>query len=327
MNYICLRSPAKLNLFLKVLNKREDGYHNLITIFERIDLFDKIFLKLNKNGNIRIFCNNPDVPRGPKNLVYKAAQYLRQKFSISHGVDIKIQKNIPVAAGLGGGSSNAATVLLGLNRLWKLHLKPSELLFIAKTIGSDVAFFLHDFPWALGTQRGDDIKKLNIRTKLWHVLVVPRVKIYSRDVYAGLKRRFSVKLQKRVTNVLTHSALLKEGPSVSTLRIPNQKDTEDTNVLTKQMDNVNILIRQLQNDGFSLAGKGLSNDLEGPIIRIHPPLLRLKERLKSFKTKGVMISGSGPCVFAVISNREEAETLKTALLKEFKRVFVAKTLL
>ncbi len=302
MNRICLRSPAKLNLFLKVLNKREDGYHNLLTIFERIDLCDKIFLKLNKSGKIRIFCNDPQVPRGPKNLVYKAARLLQQKFSISQGVDIKIQKNIPVAAGLGGGSSNAATVLLGLNRLWRLHLKPSELLSLAKIIGSDVAFFLYDSPWALGSERGDCIKKLNIKAKLWHVLVVPKVKIYSRDVYAGLKMQ-------------------------ATGGIPKSKDKEDTNLLTKPMDNVNILIRQLKKSSFSLVGKGLSNDLEKPIARIHPPLLKLKERLKSLKTQGVMISGSGPCVFALVESQQEAKRLKTALLKQFKRVFVAQTLL
>ena len=90
MNRIVLRSPAKVNLFLKVLNKRKDGYHNLVTVFERISLSDKISLELNRDGKIRIFCSDQDVPKGPKKLVYKVARLLRQEYGVKWGVDIVI---------------------------------------------------------------------------------------------------------------------------------------------------------------------------------------------------------------------------------------------
>ena len=117
MKSLSLLSPAKLNLYLKVVNTREDGYHNLITLFERIDLCDEIHLESNTTGAIRIFCNHPYVPKGLKNLCSQVAQLLKDDFSIFSGVDITIKKRIPVAAGLGGGSSNAASTLLGLNKM------------------------------------------------------------------------------------------------------------------------------------------------------------------------------------------------------------------
>jgi 4-diphosphocytidyl-2-C-methyl-D-erythritol kinase len=187
MDRLTVSSPAKLNLVLDVLGKRPDGFHELRTVFERISLADRIILTRNNSGKIRIQCAHPHVPRGPRNLVFKAAQMLGQEFSIREGLDINIIKNIPVAAGLAGGSSNAAAVLTGLNRLWQLGLGTKELAAYASRIGSDVAFFLYDVPYALGTGRGERIRPLDIKTKLWHVLVTPRVKMFTKDVFARLK--------------------------------------------------------------------------------------------------------------------------------------------
>jgi 4-diphosphocytidyl-2-C-methyl-D-erythritol kinase len=186
MRSVILRSPAKLNLFLKVINRRADGYHNLETLFERIDLCDEIRFTPNRKGDIRIFCSHPQVPKGPKNLVYRVAKLLKDEYEVPNGVDIHILKRIPVAAGLAGGSSNAATALWGLNRIWKLSLLKEQLLSIGSRIGSDVPFFLHNCSWALGTGRGDKIQPLEIPSKLWHLLIVPRIKMYSREVFARL---------------------------------------------------------------------------------------------------------------------------------------------
>src|SRR5208283_1031786 len=127
MHRLTVHSPAKLNLVLDVLGKRPDGFHELRTIFERISLADQITLTRNKTNKISIRCAHPHVPLSPSNLAVKAAMMLSRDFSISEGLDINIIKNIPVAAGLAGGSSNAAAVLSGLNRLWRLGLKPQEL--------------------------------------------------------------------------------------------------------------------------------------------------------------------------------------------------------
>ena len=127
MRSLTLRSPAKLNLFLKVINKRPDGYHNIRTLYERIGLCDTVHLALNKTGVIRIFSKTPGLPKGKANLAYQSAYLLKKRYHLNLGVDIKITKKIPIAAGLGGGSSNAATVLMGLNQLWRLSLSTMEI--------------------------------------------------------------------------------------------------------------------------------------------------------------------------------------------------------
>jgi len=187
MDRLTISSPAKLNLVLDVLGKRPDGFHELKTIFERISLSDQITLTRNKSNKISISCLHPHVPRGQGNLVFKAAVMLARDFSISDGLNIDIIKNIPVAAGLAGGSSNAAAVLSGLNRLWKIGLSHAQLVSYASRLGSDVAFFLYDTSYALGQGRGERIKPLKVKTKIWHVLVTPRVKMYTADVFARLK--------------------------------------------------------------------------------------------------------------------------------------------
>jgi len=196
MKKICLRSPAKLNLFLKVLNKRPDGYHNLKTIFERIDLCDDMEFFPEPSGKIRITCDHPQVPVGPKNLAFQAARLLKEQTGVLEGVHIRIHKRIPVAAGLAGGSSNGATTLLGLNKMWALGLGTRHLIKMGGLLGADVPFFLHDCSWGLGTERGDVIRPLPISAKLWHILVVPRVKMYSREVFTA----FNLQLTKRDDN-------------------------------------------------------------------------------------------------------------------------------
>ena len=187
MNSIHLCSPAKLNLSLKVLGKRSDGYHELSTLFEKIDLCDDLYLARNRTGNIRVICAHPQVPRGPKNLVYRAARMLKDELGFSGGVDIRIVKRIPVAAGLAGGSSNAASVLLGLNKLWGLKLSRQRLTAFAGRIGSDVPLFLDEDIFCHGTGRGDRLRGLKIQKKYWHVVVTPRLKVYSKEVFEAFK--------------------------------------------------------------------------------------------------------------------------------------------
>src|SRR3989339_1839042 len=137
-------SYAKLNLYLEILDKRPDGYHNLETIFERVSLADEIVIKRAPGNSIKIETDSPDIPKGSGNLAYQAAEFLKKNFGIFAGLVIKIKKRIPVGAGLGGGSSNAANTLLGLNYLWDLGLRAEELKEYASRLGSDVAFFIED---------------------------------------------------------------------------------------------------------------------------------------------------------------------------------------
>lgn len=203
MKSICLRSPAKLNLSLTILGKRADGYHNLSTLFEKIDLCDTVHLKNTSSGKIRVFCSHAAVPKGCTNLAYQAASMLRSDFGLKTGVDIRISKRIPVASGLAGGSSNAATTLCGLNRIWNLKLSEKKLVFYGQKLGADVPLFIYKYNYCIGTQRGDVLKKVFLKKRLWHILVIPRVKVYSREVF----RVFKMKLTRKIdnANILTHA--------------------------------------------------------------------------------------------------------------------------
>ncbi len=301
MSQLTLNAPAKLNLYLKVINKRPDGFHNIKTLFERINLIDRVGLKDNTRGEIRITCNHPHVPLGSKNLVYRVADLMRTNYGMpDRGVDIDIQKVIPVAAGLAGGSTNAAAVIMGLNRLWRLKLQHKDLIAIARQIGSDVPFFLYDTSWAMGTERGDKIRPLKIDRKLWHILVVPKVKMHTPKVYGAIK------IGK------------KEGQG-------NIGGSEGTNLLTKPGDNANILVHKLRNSNIINISSLLYNDLEKVVVQICPRIKKLKEKLKSLNAMGVTVSGSGPSVYGLTDSETAAKQIQAQLSNRYTQVFVVRT--
>jgi len=138
---IKFKTPAKINLGLHIHGKREDGFHELETIFQMVSLYDDLELELLPSG-IKLECDAPGVPKDETNLVYKAALLLRKNYQVEDkGVSIRLKKNIPFGAGLGGGSGNAAGVLMGLNRLWNLNIEREKLAKLAAELGSDVPFF------------------------------------------------------------------------------------------------------------------------------------------------------------------------------------------
>lgn len=252
MESISLKSPAKINLYLRVIQKRKDGFHNIETIFERINLFDTLKLKKNKTNQIRIFCRHPDLPKNSSNLCFKAARLLKQEFSLKQGVDIRLTKRIPLRAGLGGGSSNAAFVLLGLNKLWDLNLTKKELSRLAAKLGSDVAFFVSQERFALGRGRGEKISSLKGIKPLWHILVVPRLRLLTRKVYEKL----NLKLTKNKVNVniLIH-ALRKN--SVRLLKRSLMNDLEETAFkIQPSLLKIKDKLKGLNIEGVALSGSG-----------------------------------------------------------------------
>jgi len=254
MDRLTVLSPAKLNLVLDVLGKRPDGFHELQTIFERISLADQITLIRNSSGKIRIHCTHPHVPLSSKNLVFKAAMMLSEDFSILEGLDINIIKNIPVAAGLAGGSSNAAAVLSGLNRLWRIGLNNAQLVNYAARLGSDVPFFLYNTSYAVGKGRGELIKPLAVKTKLWHLLVTPRVKMHTREVFARLK----LNLTNKKDNVNILLPFLKKGDLEGLARALSN-DLEPA-ILSLRPDFINLKNRLLDAGatGVCFSGSGPS---------------------------------------------------------------------
>jgi 4-diphosphocytidyl-2-C-methyl-D-erythritol kinase len=290
---LTLHSYAKINLYLEVLDKRDDNYHNIKTLFERVDLADKITLKSRPDKKISVTCNLSTVPQDSSNLVCRSAKLLQDTYNIDRGVDIKIIKHIPVGAGLGGGSSNGASTLLGLNKLWRLNLAKKELSVLAGKIGSDLPFFIYDTPFALGGSRGDEIKPLAglSKIKLWHILVVPRIGVSTPLIY----RKWD-------------------------------KYTK-TFGLTMPKYGVNIFNLALKKKDFRLIGEALFNSLQPVTARLYSQIGVVRQRLTQLGAKSILMSGSGPAVFGVVSSRKEALSLSRQLKKDnsLGEVFVTRT--
>ena len=186
MKSIELKSRAKINLSIDVLGKREDGYHLVEMIMQTIDLYDIVKITENEIDEININSNSLDIPLNKNNIVYKAAKVLKDKFDIKSGLDIFIEKNIPVAAGMAGGSCNAAAVLVGLNKLWNLNLSEKELQEIGLTLGADVPFCISGSA-ALAQGIGEELTYIKGLPKETSILVCkPNLFVSTKDVYQGL---------------------------------------------------------------------------------------------------------------------------------------------
>ena len=205
-----IRAPAKINLWLRVAGKRADGYHLLDTLLLPISLYDEIIIeKGRKSGNqnalrdrLRVSSDNPSVPQGRKNLAYKAASLLLNEKGIDESVEIRIRKRIPVGAGLGGGSTDAAATLVGLNRLFRLGYTLRRLEKISSALGADVPFFIRGMP-ARARGIGERLTLLREVPRLWLVILYPGFPVSTRWVY----RRLSPKLTKAIVNTSINLSL------------------------------------------------------------------------------------------------------------------------
>lgn len=182
---LLVKAPAKINLSLDVLYKRPDGYHEVEMIMTTIDLADRVELTLLAEDKINIISHNRFVPDDQRNLAYQAAKLLKDRFGIKQGVTIAIEKIIPVAAGLAGGSSDAAATLRGLNKLWNLGLTLDELAEIGAEIGSDVSFCVYGGT-ALAKGRGEVITELPPPPTCWVILAKPFIGVSTAEVYRRL---------------------------------------------------------------------------------------------------------------------------------------------
>jgi 4-diphosphocytidyl-2-C-methyl-D-erythritol kinase len=171
-------APAKLNLFLHVLGRRDDGYHELQTVFRLIDRADRVGIALRKDGEIRF-----SGVYGDENLCVRAARLLKQETGSAKGAELTLEKNLPVGGGLGGGSSDAATVLLVLNRLWNLQLGRDRLIEIGKKLGADVPVFVNGRN-ALGEGIGERLSALEL-PPAWYLVLEPQVSVSTREIFAS----------------------------------------------------------------------------------------------------------------------------------------------
>ena len=269
-----LRAPAKLNLYLRVLGQRPDGYHEIETLFERIDLADELVFEPAKT--VSLTCSDRSLSCGEDNLVLRAARALQQLTGTTPGARLHLTKRIPIAAGLGGGSSDAAATLLGLNDLWNLGLERGRLLALAAGLGSDVPFFLSDAPFAIGRGRGERCEPVAAGRSLAHVLVVPDAPLSTKAVYEGAQ--FNLTAPKPSITMMAHA--LTNGPALAGL------------------------------------ATGLWNDLQPEAIRRCPVIPALLVQLRDRGCLGVSLSGSGPSVFGLCRDLPHAQDVAARLRSE-----------
>lgn len=266
MKTVTIKAPAKVNLTLDVTGKRPNGYHDLKMIMQTISVFDEIKLSLTEEEKIDLHMNKelPDKIPAEKNLVYKAAALMKEKFDIKGGFDIELQKNIPAAAGLAGGSSDCAATLIAVNEVCELGLTTQELCDIGVKLGADVPFCIRKGTM-LSEGIGEILTPLTPFKDVWVVLVKPDISVSTAYVY-------------------TH------------LDLPNLKYHPDTDKAIECIDNGDIA-------GLSNV---LSNVLETVTVPEYPVLTEIKEFLVQNGAAGSLMSGSGPTVFGIFKNKEDA---------------------
>lgn len=204
-------SPAKVNLFLKVVSKRPDGYHNIVSIVDIISVFDVIHIEEIPDDVIIIEDDKDILPKDAANTMYRAAVALKERFKINRGVRVFVEKNIPIGSGLGGPSSNAATVLKELARIWKVKINEAELNSIGKGIGADVPLFLYGNACIM-RGIGNKISPVELPS-LWYLIIYPNISISTRRVYEGLKivltkKQNDIKLVAKFNDAREVSAIL-----------------------------------------------------------------------------------------------------------------------
>ena len=264
-------SPAKVNLFLKTLRKRKDGYHDILSLMQPVSLYDEIILGVEDGKGIFIACDNKSIPCDQTNLVYRAAEAFSKAAGISKKLSINIKKNIPVAAGLGGGSSNAATVLKALNEIVSANVSVEKLMQIGAALGSDVPFFIAGKA-CIASGRGEILDPVEL-PRFWYILINPGFPVSTHWVYQNLNL---TKTQENINITISKVKAFCCGGRL-----------EDPQILHS------ILI----------------NDLEDVTIRKHPGIKKIKKVLIDFGAVGALMSGSGPTVFGIF--RSEDNTRKT----------------
>jgi 4-diphosphocytidyl-2-C-methyl-D-erythritol kinase len=276
------QSPCKVNLLLNILGRRADGFHEVETVMQPVPVFDRLSFDQAREG-IHLTCSEPALPTDSRNLVYRAATRFLEAGGIKTGVRLHLEKHIPMAAGLGGGSGNAATALLGLNELFGHPLAPPLLEAIAASLGSDIPFFLQARP-ALATGRGDRIQPL--------------------EPFAALNG---------AALVLVHP-----GFGIATAWA-YQRLAGFPAALNGQPGRAEKLVSLLQTASLRSAGAEFYNSLEAPALNKYPILILFQEFLREHGAAATLMSGSGSTTFAVV----EGQTAAHELAEKFKARFGA----
>lgn len=267
------RSYGKINLYLDVLERRPDGFHDIETIFQSVDLYDELTFEAREIG-VSLACDTPGLETDGSNLICRAAAALQAATGSTAGAHITLEKRIPVAAGMAGGSGNAAAALIALNRLWRLGLDGKSLAAIALTLGSDVPFCLRGGT-AAATGRGEVLEPLAACEGVWFVLVHPELKVSTASVYGS-------------PHLMRNGA---ERPGGKTARFEQ------------------ALAAYGRRDWSAL----VSNTMEQPVLRDHPELGDILYQLREAGCVTSAMSGSGPTLFGLCADKERALAAAVAM--------------
>jgi len=278
------KAPAKINLLLDVMRKREDGFHEVEMIMTMVDLADRLEMEELPRDSIMISSQAGYIPLDEKNLAFQAARLIKDRYDVRKGVYIHLDKKIPVAAGLAGGSSDAAATLRGLNRLWGLGISQQELAKLGAELGSDVPFCVTGGT-ALATGRGELLEPISSPPQCWVVLAKPPINVSTADVYG----RF------RVADLPQH---------------PSAKDMMDA----------------IAKHSFADVCDRLGNVLESVTLQLYPEVRQLKESMQRLGADGVLMSGSGPTVFGLVSKEAKVSRIYNGLRGFCKEVYVVRML-
>lgn len=283
---IRVRTHAKINLFLRVLARRPDGYHEIETIFHGVGLGDDLEVRARTAPGCEVRMELADgltgpLPLGEENVITHAANCLIGRIPRHTGVDVQVVKRVPLAAGLGGGSGNAAGVLLTLNEIWAGGLRRSELLDVALQVGSDVPYCLTGGT-ALATARGEKLTPLPSLCEMWFVLAISDEPLLARDVYAAWDR-------------LEPTDEVRSAPMALALGAGDVAEVASL----------------------------LHNDLERAAFSLAPGLAQKKERLLAEGALGACVSGSGPTIFGIARDEPHARAIAGAVAGDFAGVIVA----
>ncbi len=294
-----LLAPAKINLHLEILGLRPDNFHELAMVMQSVELADLVEVQDTVDDRIILYCDVPEVPQDQTNLAYRAADLLRQRCGRQDGVEITLHKHIPMAAGLAGGSGNAAAVLVGLNLLWDLKLTVAELQSIGAELGSDVPFCISGGT-AIATGRGEKIT--NISPLQQGAVVLGKYRSLSVSTpwaYGAYRQQFD------------------DGYAVG------------DDLVAKSQGIYQIpLIRAIEQQDITTIGQLLYNDLEKVVLPEYPLVAQLKAAFGQTDNLGVMMSGSGPTVFALAQDLDGAnlisQTVRTQIPDPDLELFVTK---
>jgi 4-diphosphocytidyl-2-C-methyl-D-erythritol kinase len=247
---------GKVNISIDVLNKRDDGFHNVEMIMQTLDIKDYIYIKELESDIIKIDSDCPFIPCNEENLVYKAANLIKKTYGIKKGLSIIIDKHIPVAAGMAGGSSNAAGVLKALNFMWNLNIEDLKLKELAATLGSDIPFCI-DGGAALATNKGEKLKKVNSLENVWVLISKPSISISTPWVYKNLNLN-DIKIRPNTNKILqsleSNDIYEISKEMVNVLETVTLKECKDIDIIKNKMIEFGALNSMMTGSGPTVFG-------------------------------------------------------------------------